>query len=574
LAESNPKDPTEPTQTHQQRLLIGSQRDPAAYRARRLRDWIPLPESDCEQLAKDEQPDPAADTGLAATDVPTEQPPAAEQQGAPVEPSATRQQPETSDQLVPRQEPVAREQGPCRQDEETARSEKPPEKAPVVEEPALDRAALQEIAAELEMWGEPSPSRHFPPPNARGQLSPELEKQYDQALSGEALDDLLAGGDALTRQGPLEPQSQHTGRVVGVRRDDVFVELGGREQGIVSVKHFDEPPPPGTTLEVIVRQFNPEDGLYELTLPNAAVEVDDWADLHEGMLVEARVTGHNAGGLECEVNRLRGFIPVSQVSLYRVEGLEQFVEQKFTCLVTEANPQRRNLVLSRRAVLEREKEEARQKLLDSLQPGQVHEGVVRKLVDFGAFVELGHGVDGLLHISQLAWGRIEHPREVLSEGQKIKVKIEKVNPATGKISLAYRDMLENPWTKAAEKYPVNRIVRGTVTNLMEFGAFVELEPGVEGLVHISELSHKRVWRTSDVLSKGEQVEVLVLSVDPQAQRISLSIRALAPEPEPAKEEDPEPEAPPTKPPKRKPPDRPLQGGLGRSRPGKRFGLKW
>jgi small subunit ribosomal protein S1 len=385
----------------------------------------------------------------------------------------------------------------------------------------------------------------------------------------------MSGGDALTRQAVLEPESQHTGRVVAVRRGDVFVELGSREQGIVPIEKFDQPPQPGATLEVVVQRFNAEDGLYELTLPNSAIEIDDWADLHEGMLVEARITGRNTGGLECEVNRLRGFIPISQVSLYRVDDLAQFVDQKFTCLVTQADPERRNLVLSRRAVLEREQEEARRNLLGSLQPGQVHEGVVRKLVDFGAFVELGNGVDGLLHVSQLAWGRVEHPREVLAEGQKIQVKIEKVNPATGKISLAYRDLLQNPWTDAATKYPVNSVVRGKVTNLMEFGAFVELEPGVEGLVHISELSHKRVWRTSDVVSKGQEVEVLVLSVDAEAQRISLSIRALAPEPEPAKKEEEPADAPPSKKPaKHRKPDQPLQGGLGRSAAGKKLGLRW
>ena len=571
MANSDENDQTEPTESQRQRLLIGSQRDPAAYRARRSRDWIPLPEPDSEQPAEEapeETPESAAGASPSSTDAPAPQEPAA------AEPPAAEEGPVAAGQPAPGEQPAAAEPAPPRQ-EEVSGAETPPEDETAAEEPVLDETILEEIAAELEISAEPVPSGHFPAPNIREDLSPELEEEYHRALSGAAMEDLLAGSEAVTRQPALEPESQHTGRVVAVRRDDVFVELGGREQGIVSLKQFDEPPQPETTLEVVVQRLNPEDGLYELTLPNAAVEVDDWADLHEGMLVDARVTGHNTGGLECEVSHLRGFIPISQVSLYRVEDLAQFVDQKFTCLVTEANPERRNLVLSRRAVLEREKEEARQKLLESLQPGQIHEGVVRKLLDFGAFVELGGGVDGLLHISQLAWGRVEHPREVLSEGQTIKVKIEKFDRATGKISLAYRDMLENPWTGADRKYPANSVVRGTVTNLMEFGAFVELEPGVEGLIHISELSHKRVWRTSDVVSKGDQVEVLVLSVDSEAQRISLSISALAPEPEPAKkEEKPEPEASPKKPPKHKKPDAPLQGGLGRSSGGEQSGLKW
>jgi small subunit ribosomal protein S1 len=227
--------------------------------------------------------------------------------------------------------------------------------------------------------------------------------------------------------------------------------------------------------------------------------------------------------------------------------------------------------------LEREREEARRDLLESLEPGQIHEGVVRKLVDFGAFVDLG-GVDGLLHVSQLAWGRVNHPSEVLHEGQTIKVGVQSVDKDTKRISLSYRDMLENPWTDVPTKYPVNSPVRGKVTKLMEFGAFVELEPGVEGLVHISELAHKRVWRVSDVVKEGEEVDVMVLSVDAEVQRIGLSMKHLIPEPKPAgkaeSEEVAEPEAPPPPPKRKRKPDKPLKGGLGRSPGGDQFGLKW
>ncbi len=289
-------------------------------------------------------------------------------------------------------------------------------------------------------------------------------------------------------------------------------------------------------------------------------------------MVDVRVTGHNTGGLECEVNHIRGFIPVSQIALYRVEDLAQFVDQRFTCLITEANPERRNLVLSRRAILEREQEEARQQMLASLQPGQIFDGVVRKLMDFGAFVELGNGVDGLLHVSQLAWGRVKHPSDVLNEGQAIKVRVEKVNPETGKISLAYRDLQESPWTAAASKYPPNTVARGTVTKLMDFGAFVEVEPGVEGLVHISELSHKRVFRCSDVVKEGQEVEVMVLSVDAAARRMSLSMKELSAPPEPEKKEEaPGEPAPSTR--KKSKPTGPLLGGIGR-KTSDRFGLKW
>ncbi len=397
-----------------------------------------------------------------------------------------------------------------------------------------------------------------------------MEDELRRAMEGASMDELL--GPLKADQELFEPDSVQPGRVIALRRDDVFVELSGRQQGIISLRAFDVPPSPGTMIQVVVQKLNPEDGLYELSLPNKAVQVDDWSDLIEGSLVDVRVTGHNQGGLECEVNHIRGFIPVSQIALYRVEDLAQFVDQRLTCVISESDPDRRNLVLSRRAVLEREREEARQKLLESLRPGQVREGVVRKLMDFGAFVDLG-GVDGLVHVSQVAWGRVKHPSDVLHEGQQIKVRVDKIDPATGKISLAYRDLMESPWATVTQKYPPNAVVRGTVTKLMAFGAFVEVEPGIEGLVHISELSHKRVFRCADVVKEGEQVEVMVLSVDPEAQRMSLSMKELSAPPEAAKKPADE-AAEPAKPAKqRNKPAGPLIGGLGRPT-GERFGLKW
>lgn len=429
-----------------------------------------------------------------------------------------------------------------------------------------------ESAPPVEM---PVEHKHFPPPNIRDRLPPELEEELEASLGDVALDDLMAGADAVASGTMLEAESKHVGRVVALSREDVFVELGSREQGVVPLRQFAEPPEVGDDLTVAVVRFQPDEGLYELRLPGAAASVGDWSDLDEGTMVEARVTGHNTGGLECEVNHIRGFIPVSQISLYRVEDLAQFVGEKMACLVTEANPERQNLVLSRRAVLEREREEARQQLLASLAPGQVHEGVVRKLMDFGAFVDLG-GVDGLLHVSELGWGRVHHPSQVLEEGQRIKVKVLKVNPETHRISLGYRDMLENPWEDVDRKFPVNTVVQGKVTKIMEFGAFVELEPGIEGLVHISELDHKRVWRTSDVVSEGQEVEVLVKSIDKVNQRISLSIKDAHPPAEPEKKDEPTEqqmaEAMPKSSTRRS--SKPLQGGLGRSKGGDRFGLNW
>jgi small subunit ribosomal protein S1 len=204
------------------------------------------------------------------------------------------------------------------------------------------------------------------------------------------------------------------------------------------------------------------------------------------------------------VGQIRGFIPASQISIYRVEDFEEFADQKLQCVVTEANPSRRNLVLSRRAAIEREREAARQKLWEELEVGQVREGVVRRIQDFGAFVDIG-GIDGLIHVSELSWERVNHPSEVLEEGQTIQVRVEKVDREADRLGLSYRGVMENPWTKAEANYPVNSLVTGTVSRIMQFGAFVKLEPGVEGLVHISELAHHRVTRVSNVLHEGDEI---------------------------------------------------------------------
>ena len=523
---ASPDRPSEDQATpSRSRILIGSQRDPAAYRPRPKRDWAPVEEDGTRKTEKRKRNrgEGRGKRERAGRQEPTVQPAASA--GAPAQ---LPEQPETQ----------------------------PPERQP--ESPIPNPQSLI-----------PDP---LPPVSRPSPRAPELDLDEELSLAmGDASMDELLGGSQLDEDS-FEADSLQSARVVAVRRDDVFVEFAGRQQGIVSLRQFDVPPRPGADVQVVVQRLNPEDGLYELSLPNKAVQVDDWSDLVEGALVDVRVTGHNTGGLECEINHIRGFIPISQVSLYRIEDLAPMVDERFTCVITEADPERRNLVLSRRAVLEREKEQAREQMLRSLRPGQIHEGVVRKLMDFGAFVDIG-GVDGLLHVSQVAWGRVSHPKDVLSEGQTIKVRIEKIDPTTGKISLAYRDLLESPWEGAGLKYPPNTIAMGTVTKLMEFGAFVELEPGVEGLVHVSELSHKRVWRPADVVKEGEQVEVLVLSIDTEAQRISLSMKALAASTEPAKKEESEPEAASAKSKRRAKPAGPLLGGLGRST-GDHFGLKW
>ena len=346
--------------------------------------------------------------------------------------------------------------------------------------------AKSAIAPNIEAAAE-NKRKSFPPPNIREKLTPELEKELEDALGGQSLDSLIDAEAAASLVGELELDTRVQATVVKVLREDVLFDLGGKNQGIVSLRQFKENPEVGAKLELNVIRLNAEDGLYDLSLPGASVSIANWDDVQEGTVIEVTISGVNKGGLECTIAGIRAFIPMGQVSIYRVENAEEYIGQKLACVVTEARPEKRNLVLSHRAVMEREKAAAKEQLLKELAVGQTREGIVRNLREFGAFVDLG-GVDGLIHISQLSWDHIKHPNEVLKENQTVKVRIEKIDPDTGKIGLSYRDLMENPWDEVESKYAIGTTAHGKVSKLMDFGAFVRLEAGIEGLIHISELS--------------------------------------------------------------------------------------
>jgi small subunit ribosomal protein S1 len=413
-----------------------------------------------------------------------------------------------------------------------------------------------------------------PKPSRRDALSADLEAEMAAALGGQSLDDLLTTGGAMggATRDLMELDSRRSATIVRVHGDNVFFSLDGRHEGVASTRQFRDPPEPGQQYDVVIKSFNAEDGFYEVVIPGASVEVADWSDIREGSVVEAKVTGANTGGLECEVNRLRGFIPISQIAIYRVEDTAEFVGQKMLCVITEANPQRRNLVLSRRAMLEREKEDAKRAFYQDLQVGQIREGVVRKIEDFGAFVDLG-GADGLIHLSQLSWERVKHPSDVLKEGQKVQVRVERFDPQTNKIGLSLRSLQEHPWANINSRFPVGATVRGPVTRLAKFGAFVKLAPGVEGLIHISELAHQRVNQVGNVVQEGQEVEVKILTIDEENQRIGLSLKALMNAPQAAKAAVEEGEEAPREPVIKKRPG-PLKGGFDRPTGGEGLGLKW
>jgi len=396
----------------------------------------------------------------------------------------------------------------------------------------------------------------------------QIESDLEEAMSGMSAKDIYGepaeqqrrkpAGEA--KPGPLK------GKVVSVHNADVFVDVpGGRSQGVLPLMQFpDGPPAPGTEVEVTIEGYDGANGLLLLSRKGQAQEVD-WSSVTQGMIVEAVVTGTNKGGLSVEVNRIRGFMPISQIDLYRVENAEQYVGQRLRCEVQEVKPDEKNLVVSRRILLEREREENREKLWKELAEGQVREGVVRNIKEFGAFVDLG-GADGLLHIGEMSWARIKDPTEVVQLGQTVRVVVLKIDREKRKLSLGLRQLQPSPWDNIGDKYPPGSRVKGKVTRVQDFGAFVELEPAVEGLIHISELSPARVRRVIDIVKPGQEVEVVVVSLDPGLRRIGLSLKAALPkeaETEATEAEEPEEEAPPPKPRVR---TSPLRGGTGSGGP--------
>lgn len=421
--------------------------------------------------------------------------------------------------------------------------------------------------------GQPQPAAEPEPEveiNSLEGLTGDLDAEIEAALGGMSMEDIVSQTEASDDR--LEPSSRVKGTVSRVHGENVFMSLKGRFEGVVPLAQFKKPPSAGDLIEVIVKSQNEEDGLYDLSVPGAAVAVGDWSELEQGMVIEARVTGSNTGGLEASVNNIRGFIPASQIERFRVENFGDYVNKKLQCVVTEVNPKKKRLVLSHRALLDREFEEKRKEIMASIEPGQLHDGTVTKIMDFGAFVDIG-GVEGLVHVSKLSWDRVTHPKDVLKEGEAIKVKVEKINSETGKISLSHRDTMDHPWEGIESKYPVNSTVSGKVSRIADFGAFVRLEPGIEGLIHISELAHHRVVKVKNVVKEGDSVEVKVLSLDRDAQKLGLSLKATQKAPEKKSAEKPEEIDEPLRELAIKKQDNsPLKGGTGRKSGGEDIGL--
>ncbi|MDR9785955.1 MAG: bifunctional 4-hydroxy-3-methylbut-2-enyl diphosphate reductase/30S ribosomal protein S1 [Peptococcaceae bacterium MAG4] len=327
-----------------------------------------------------------------------------------------------------------------------------------------------------------------------------------------------------------------TGTVVHVGMDEVMVDVGAKSEGIIparelsccEVTSLEDIVKVGDEIEVYVLKAEDNEGKLILSKEKADAE-KAWVKLEEALNTQEPVEGTVRevvkGGLLVDVG-VRAFLPASLVDMGYVEDLSKYLGQVIKARVIELNRSRKKVILSRKAVLEEEYARRREELLASLQENQVVKGVVRRLTQFGAFVDIG-GVDGLLHISEMSWHRINHPSEVVNVGDEIEVMVLKIDRENEKISLGLKQVLPNPWDTVAEKYPVGSIVKAKVVRLAPFGAFVQLEPGVEGLVHISHLADRHVAKPDEVVSEGEEVNVKVLSVDPAEKRIRLSIREVA-----------------------------------------------
>ncbi|MDP7030530.1 MAG: S1 RNA-binding domain-containing protein [Phycisphaerales bacterium] len=351
-------------------------------------------------------------------------------------------------------------------------------------------------------------------------MDPALEAEIEAALANVSMADIQEVPAAPTRGARAEKE----GRVVQIRGEEVLVEFGPRISGVCPLAAFDEPPALGSKHSFTIERRDLDDDMLILSR-KGAVSKAKWSDVAQGQIIEAMCTGTNKGGLEMEVSGHKAFMPAGQVDLRHIPDLSDFVGKKFPCEIMELDKQRGRMVLSRKSVLHAERKEKRDALMATLQPGQSFDGVVTSVQQYGVFVDIG-GVDGLVHVSDMAWERVKNPGDLVKEGDAVRVQVLKVDMDQDppRIGLGMKQLVSDPFTAAAGELKEGEIVSGTVTRLAAFGAFVKLAEGIEGLVHISEMAHKRIARPNQVVREGEVVQVKVLSIDSDTKRISLSIK--------------------------------------------------
>lgn len=344
--------------------------------------------------------------------------------------------------------------------------------------------------------------------------------------------------ESLKRQDAVKEGEIVRGTVLEVTKDAVLVDIGYKSEATVSLSEFStldgeaEQIGPGDAIDVFVESREDETGQVHVSKEKAD-KLRVWDDISAAAerdeLVDGVVVARVKGGLSVDIG-VKAFLPGSQVDLRPVRNLDKLIGEKFRFKIIKFNKKRGNIVLSRRVLLEQEREEQKRETLKKLAEGEVMVGAVKNITEYGAFVDLG-GIDGLLHITDMSWGRINHPSEMFNVGDEIKVKVLKYDAESERVSLGYKQITEDPWTNAAENYPVGKKVKGKVVSLTDYGAFVEIEPGVEGLVHVSEMSWtKRVKHPSKIVNVGDDVEAVVLDIDLPQKRISLGMKQVEPNP--------------------------------------------
>jgi small subunit ribosomal protein S1 len=330
-----------------------------------------------------------------------------------------------------------------------------------------------------------------------------------------------------------------SGTVVQVNRDTVVVDIGGKSEGVISLDEFrgsdgTAQVKAGDKVDVFIESRESDDGLISLSKEKAD-KMKVWDEISSACerdeIIEGTISQRVKGGLSVTIRGgVKAFLPGSQVDLRPIRNLDKLIGQTYEFKVIKFNKKRGNIVLSRRVLLERERDEMKQKTLQNLEEGMVLTGTIKNLTEYGAFVDLG-GIDGLLHITDMSWGRVNHPSEVFNVGDEVTVKVLKYNPETERVSLGLKQTQEDPWNHAEEAYPLGKRVRGKVMSLTDYGSFVELEPGVEGLIHVSEMSWtKKIKHPSKIMNVGDEIECQVLEVDSRSKRISLGLKQLEPDP--------------------------------------------
>ncbi len=343
----------------------------------------------------------------------------------------------------------------------------------------------------------------------------------------ETMENLLGGYTDCLRE--VREGKVVTGRVIEKNINSAVVDIGYKSEGLLSLSEFDNPDAVaiGDQVRVLVVLREDEDGMVVLS-KRKAERIESWEKIlnehNEGSVIQGTVTRKVKGGLMVNIESIEAFLPASQVAIRGFANLDRLLGQTMPFKIIKINRSRKNVVLSRREYLLQEREENKQRLLAELAVGQARKGTVKNITDFGAFIDVG-GIDGLLHITDMSWGRISHPSEMLAVGDVVEVMVLSFDKEKGKISLGLKQRTPNPWQEIENKYPVGSKVKGKVVNIVPYGAFIELEKGVEGLVHISELSWtRRINHPSEVLAMGDIVEAMVLNVNKEQQKLSLGIK--------------------------------------------------